>query len=50
METVLVTGGAGFVGMHLVRALLERSPDVRVVSVDNYLSGRTENQISDPRV
>lgn len=45
-----MTGGAGFVGMHLVRALLERTPDVRVVSVDNYLSGRTENQVSDPRV
>ena len=38
---VLVTGGASFIGSHLVDALLDRGADVRVV--DNLSSGRLEN-------
>lgn len=38
---VLVTGGCGFVGSHLVDALLGRGFEVRVV--DNLSSGRLEN-------
>lgn len=33
-ETILVTGSAGFIGMHLSRALLERG--CRVVGLDNF--------------
>lgn len=38
---VLVTGGAGFVGSHLVEALLARG--VTVVAVDSFLTGSKDN-------
>jgi UDP-glucose 4-epimerase len=41
MRSVLVTGGAGFIGAALARALLER--DVAVTIADNLSTGRREN-------
>ncbi len=41
MKRYLVTGGAGFIGSHIVRALLERGESVRVL--DNFSSGKDEN-------
>lgn len=40
-QKVLVTGGASFIGSHLVDALVERGASVRVV--DNLSSGKIEN-------
>ena len=47
--TVLVVGGAGFVGSNLVRALLEREVE-HVLVVDNLLSSERENLPADERV
>ncbi len=41
METYLVTGGAGFIGSHLVEALLARG--ATVVAVDNLSTGSLNN-------
>ncbi len=41
MARVVVTGGAGFLGSHLCRALLARGDEV--VAIDNLVTGRTEN-------
>jgi len=40
-KTVLVTGGAGFLGSHLCDALLQRGS--RVIAVDNLSTGRLKN-------
>jgi len=48
-ETYLVTGGAGFVGGHLMRRLLSEHPDAHVVSLDNYFTGSEKNHVNDPR-
>ena len=47
--TVLVVGGAGFVGSNLVRRLLEDGAD-RIVVVDNFLSSEPDNLPDDARV
>jgi UDP-glucuronate decarboxylase len=41
MYTILVTGGAGFIGSHLMEALLSRG--ATVLCVDNFFTGSKEN-------
>lgn len=45
---VLVTGGAGFIGSHLVDRLLARGDQVLVV--DNYSTGRRDNLMPHPQL
>ncbi len=40
-KTVLVTGGAGFLGSHLCKALLDRGN--HVICMDNFFTGRMKN-------
>ena len=52
-KTLLVTGGAGFIGSNFIRALLRRVPDVRVINLDKLTyAGNLDNLrdvASDPR-
>ncbi len=41
MQTILVTGGAGFLGSHLCERLLERGDEV--ICVDNFFTGSKDN-------
>ena len=44
MRTCLVTGGAGFIGSHLVETLVRRGERVRVL--DNFATGKIENLVA----
>ncbi len=43
-KTILVTGGAGFIGSHLIEELVKDEGN-RVISLDNYFTGLEENHI-----
>lgn len=51
-KTVLVSGGAGFIGSHIVDRLLRREDMVSIVVVDNFWTGLAENlaHVSDARL
>lgn len=44
MKTILITGGAGFIGSHLVRHWVNKYPDTKVVNLDKLTyAGNLEN-------
>ena len=44
-KIILVTGGAGFIGSHLIEKLLRINPNYKIYSLDNYFTGKEENHI-----
>lgn len=42
MHNIIVTGGAGFIGSNLIKALLKKG--CNVLSIDNYSTGTIENE------
>ncbi|NQT78033.1 MAG: dTDP-glucose 4,6-dehydratase [Bacteroidetes bacterium] len=44
MKTIFITGGAGFIGSHLVRFMLNNHPDYRIINLDSLTyAGNLEN-------
>ena len=46
---IVVTGGAGFVGSNLIERLLTET-DKKIISLDNYSTGKIENQLISKRI
>ena len=48
---ILITGGSGFIGSHLIKKLLKIYTNIQIFSIDNYLSGSPNNDyIEDKRI
>jgi len=45
MKTILVTGGAGHIGSHIIEELV-KNPDNKIISLDNYFNSSKENHIN----
>ena len=41
IQRILVTGGAGFLGSHLIDRLIEQGHDI--ICMDNFFTGQKEN-------
>ena len=48
-NTIVITGGAGFVGSNLIILLLKKTK-FKIISIDNYSSGYRKNHINNKRV
>ena len=47
---IVITGGAGFVGSNLVEYFLAKNKRFRIISLDNYSTGKKTNHIKSSRV
>lgn len=54
MKKILITGGAGFIGYHLAKHLLDSTKDIELVLIDNLQRGKLDEDFSkvvdNPRV
>ena len=47
MKTILITGGAGFIGSHVVRLFVEKYPDYEIVNLDKLTYAGNLNNLKD---
>lgn len=47
MKTILVTGGAGFIGSHVIRRLVNKYPDYMIVNLDKLTYAGNLNNLKD---
>jgi len=45
-KTILVTGGAGHVGSHIIEQLILKNSEDKIISLDNYFNGSKDNHIN----
>ena len=45
-KIILVTGGAGHVGSHIIEQLVQKNPEDKIISLDNYFNGSKNNHIA----
>ena len=48
-NTIIVTGGAGFVGTNLIKHLISKTK-FKIISIDNYSSGFKNNHVNSKRI
>ncbi len=48
-KTIIITGGAGFVGTNLIKLLIKKT-NFNLISIDNYSSGYRKNHIKNSRI
>ncbi len=47
MKTILITGGAGFIGSHVVRLFIKKYPNYKIVNLDKLTYAGNLNNLSD---
>ena len=48
-KIIIVTGGAGFIGTNLIKLLIKKT-SFKIISLDNYSTGKKKNHLKDKRI
>ncbi|WP_435167826.1 NAD-dependent epimerase/dehydratase family protein [Candidatus Pelagibacter bacterium nBUS_28] len=49
-DIILVTGGAGFIGSSLIKYLVSKNNNYKIISLDNYSTGSVKNHIKNRNI
>ncbi len=47
---IIITGGAGFIGSNLIKYILNKKSNYKIISLDNYFTGSIKNHIKNQNV